>query len=149
SMFPGVTLGLSDHTPGHVTVLGAVALGARVVEKHFTDDRTRKGPDHAFSLDPKLWRGMVDEVAHFRATLGDGEKKIEQNEMETAVLQRRGLRYRKSLSRGHQIEKEDLIALRPCPLDSIPPYKIPEVIGKTLQTDVEEDEAVRQHHLAT
>ena len=51
-MFPSVLLGLSDHTPGHATVLGAVALGARVIEKHFTDDNRREGPDHPFSMTP-------------------------------------------------------------------------------------------------
>jgi sialic acid synthase SpsE len=51
-MYPEIVLGLSDHTPGHATVLGAVALGARMVEKHFTDDKSRTGPDHEFSMDP-------------------------------------------------------------------------------------------------
>ena len=54
--YPDAVLGLSDHTPGHATVLGAVALGARVVEKHFTDDTSREGPDHGFSMDPNTWR---------------------------------------------------------------------------------------------
>ncbi len=59
TLFPEVILGLSDHTPGHGTVLGAVALGARIVEKHFTDDTTRSGPDHSFSMTPVNWREMV------------------------------------------------------------------------------------------
>ncbi len=71
-LFPGVTLGLSDHTPGHVTVLGAVALGARVVEKHFTDDTARVGPDHGFSMDPDTWRAMVDATRLLEAALGSG-----------------------------------------------------------------------------
>ena len=58
-MFPDLVLGLSDHTPGHATVLGAVALGARMIEKHFTDDVGCDGPDHLFSMDPKSWREMV------------------------------------------------------------------------------------------
>ena len=77
AMFPGVTLGLSDHTPGHVTVLGAVALGARVVEKHFTDDTSRVGPDHGFSMDPVTWRAMVDDTRMLEAAPGDGRKKVE------------------------------------------------------------------------
>ena len=52
NLYPGMVLGLSDHTPGHTTVLGAIALGARVIEKHFTDDNDRIGPDHAFSMNP-------------------------------------------------------------------------------------------------
>src|SRR5579864_3464541 len=58
TMFPSVVLGLSDHTSGHATVLGAVAMGARVIEKHFTDDNDREGPDHKFSMNPQSWRDM-------------------------------------------------------------------------------------------
>ena len=57
-----VVLGLSDHTQGHSTVLGAVALGARVIEKHFTDDNGKKGPDHYFSMIPKTWAKMIKET---------------------------------------------------------------------------------------
>ena len=71
-----VILGLSDHTYGHVTVLGAVALGARVVEKHFTDDNQRIGPDHAFSMNFKTWKEMVDQTRILEKTLGDGIKKL-------------------------------------------------------------------------
>ena len=60
--FPGVIIGLSDHTPGHSTVLGAVALGAKVVEKHFTDDNERIGPDHKFSMNPQSWLEMVERT---------------------------------------------------------------------------------------
>lgn len=89
--FPGMTIGLSDHTPGHTTVLGAVTLGARLVEKHFTDDNSRVGPDHAFSMNPSSWREMVDRTRELEAALGDGVKRVEPNEVETRILQRRGL----------------------------------------------------------
>ncbi|MCJ7811225.1 MAG: N-acetylneuraminate synthase family protein, partial [Dehalococcoidia bacterium] len=69
-MFPEVVLGLSDHTHGHATVLGAVALGARVVEKHFTDDMTREGPDHPFSMTPDAWRDMVDRTRELERAMG-------------------------------------------------------------------------------
>src|SRR5258708_7102042 len=69
-MFRSVILGLSDHTPGHATVLGAVAMGARVVEKHFTDDDRREGPDHPFSMTPKSWREMVDRTRELEYALG-------------------------------------------------------------------------------
>ena len=62
SLYPDCVLGLSDHTPGHATTLGAVALGARVIEKHFTDDTAREGPDHPFSMDPFSWREMVERT---------------------------------------------------------------------------------------
>lgn len=88
--FPGMTLGLSDHTPGHTTVLGAVALGARLIEKHFTDDNSLIGPDHAFSMNPQSWREMVRCTRELEAALGDGIKRVEENEKETRILQRRG-----------------------------------------------------------
>ena len=71
--FPQAVLGLSDHTPGHVTAVAAVALGARVIEKHFTDDRSREGPDHGFAMTPATWRDLAtrpipaDGLAPYRA----------------------------------------------------------------------------------
>jgi N-acetylneuraminate synthase len=88
--FPGMTIGLSDHTPGHATVLGAVTLGARLIEKHFTDDNSRIGPDHAFSMNPTTWRDMIDRTRELQAALGGGVKRVEENEKETRILQRRG-----------------------------------------------------------
>ena len=60
--YPDAVLGLSDHTPGHAAVLGAVSLGASVIEKHFTDNNERIGPDHKFALNPYAWREMVDRL---------------------------------------------------------------------------------------
>ena len=130
--FPGVVLGLSDHTPGHVTTLGAIALGARVIEKHFTDDTTRQGPDHGFSLDPVTWRAMVDDTRRLEASLGDGVKVIEANEEKTVVLQRRCVRAARALEAGAVIERSDLEVLRPAPADSVPPQSLDLVVGRTL-----------------
>ena len=71
-MYPSMVLGLSDHTPQHATVLGAVALGASMIEKHFTDDTTRVGPDHAFSMDAVSWREMVDRTRELELAMGQG-----------------------------------------------------------------------------
>src|SRR5439155_16097859 len=89
SMFPSVILGLSDHTPSHATTLGAVALGARVIEKHFTDDNRREGPDHPFSMTPQSWCEMVERTRELESALGSPRKKVEQNERETVVVHRR------------------------------------------------------------
>lgn len=132
-LYPNVTLGLSDHTPGHVTVLGAVALGARAVEKHFTDDTSRVGPDHGFSMDPDTWRAMVDDTRMLEAALGDGQKKIEDNEAQTIVLQRRCVRARRDLPQGTVLTREDLEVLRPAPLESIPAHDVARVVGRTTQ----------------
>lgn len=134
--FPGVVLGLSDHTPGHVTTLGAIALGARVIEKHFTDDTTRMGPDHGFSLDPVTWRAMVDDTRRLEASLGDGVKVIEANEEKTVVLQRRCVRAARALEAGAVIERSDLEVLRPAPADAVPPQSLDLVVGRTLTRDV-------------
>jgi N-acetylneuraminate synthase len=132
SMFPGVTLGLSDHTPGHVTVLGAVALGARVVEKHFTDDTVRVGPDHGFSMDPATWRAMVDDTRMLEAALGDGRKKVEDNESQTVVLQRRCVRAARDLPAGTVLTRDDVEVLRPAPRDAIPAHEVHTVVGRTV-----------------
>jgi len=141
-LFPNAILGLSDHTPGHVAVLGAVSLGARVIEKHFTDDNKRTGPDHYFSLDPDSWKRMVADVRILESALGDGQKKIEENEKDSIVVQRRALRFRRNLQKGTALDREDLIALRPCPKNGVPPYKIDELIGRRLIRDVKFDELV-------
>lgn len=133
NMYPDLVLGLSDHTPGHATVLGAVALGARIVEKHFTDDTSRPGPDHAFSMSPKTWREMVDRTRELENSLGTGVKKVEGNETETVVLQRRAIRVKADLSQGVTLTRESLTFLRPCPADALPPYEVDQVIGKRLR----------------
>ena len=76
AMYPNMILGLSDHTPGHSTVLGAIALGARLIEKHFTDDTTRDGPDHAFSMNPKSWSEMVNRTRELESSLGTESKEL-------------------------------------------------------------------------
>lgn len=133
SMFPNMILGLSDHTPGHATVLGAVALGARIVEKHFTDDMNRVGPDHKFSMDPKSWRDMVDRTRELEAALGSGLKKVEENELQTVILQRRALRLVRDFPAGHVLMHDDLVALRPAPIGALQPYEISLAIGRPLR----------------
>ncbi len=90
--FKNIVLGLSDHTPGHTTVLGAVALGAKVIEKHFTDSNEREGPDHKFSMNPTSWKEMVLRTRELERALGNDDKLIMENEKETVVLQRRAIR---------------------------------------------------------
>ena len=135
-MYPDLVLGLSDHTPGHVTVLGAVTLGARAIEKHFTDDRGREGPDHPFSMDPRGWREMVDRTRDLEQALGDGVKRVEMNESETVVIQRRCLRATRDLPRGTRLSESDLEALRPAPSDAIMPGHLSELEGRTLGRDI-------------
>lgn len=134
AMFPQLILGLSDHTPGHASVLGAVALGARIIEKHFTDDVTRDGPDHKFSMNPQNWREMVERTRELEAALGCGLKKVEENELQTVVLQRRAIRLAQDLPTGHVLKRNDLTILRPAPSNAIQPYEIESILGKKLRT---------------
>lgn len=142
-MYPDMVLGLSDHTPGHATVLGAVALGARIIEKHFTDDTGRPGPDHAFSMNPKTWQEMVDRTRELENSLGNGCKKVEGNEMETAVLQRRAIRLKTDLAQGATLSRESIAVLRPCPTDALPPYEIHKVLGKQLRRSIKAGDYLR------
>jgi len=146
--WPGMPIGLSDHTPGHATVLGAIALGARAIEKHFTDDTTRKGPDHGFAMDPRTWREMVDRARELENALGDGIKRVEENEIESAVVQRRSIRLKRDLSAGTILESDHLVCLRPAPAGSITPSRIRSVLGRRLVHDKVQGAEVRLDDLA-
>ena len=148
SMFPCVILGLSDHTPGHATTLGAVALGARVIEKHFTDDNRREGPDHPFSMTPQSWREMVERTRELESALGSPRKKVEQNERETVVLQRRCLRATRNLPAGAMLSVEVLEALRPAPRDGVMPCELSKVTGKRLKSPLEAGECLTWNAIA-
>ena len=147
AMYPDLVLGLSDHTPGHATVLGAVALGARMIEKHFTDDQSREGPDHGFSMSPVQWRDMVDRTRELERALGKGCKTIEPNEVETAVLQRRALRCTRDLPAGHILTPGDLFPLRPCPKGACEPWEEEAVIGRSLRKGLTKGEHLTWTHL--
>lgn len=142
-MFPDVVLGLSDHTPGLAAVLGAVALGARVIEKHFTDDISREGPDHPFSMSPKTWREMVDRSRELEYALGDACKFIAENERETVIVQRRCVRAAHDLKAGQTLCRECLDVLRPSPPDAIFPFDLEKVIGMRLRSDLAAGEYLR------
>ena len=142
-IFPNVILGLSDHTPGMATALGAVALGAKMIEKHFTDDVTREGPDHKFSMDPLTWKDMVDRTRELENALGGDLKKIEENELDTAILQRRAIRASINLEKGRVLLREDLSVLRPCPPDGIQPYRLSELIGKKISNSIIKGDCIR------
>jgi len=149
ALFPEAVLGLSDHTPGHASTLGAIALGARVIEKHFTDDTGREGPDHKFSMDPQGWRDMVDRSRELEAALGSSYKRIEDNERETAIVQRRGVRARHALEAGHVITRDDLIVVRPATPGAVTPPEVGLLVGKKVWRSLDADEAIRWTDIAS
>ena len=141
--YPKIILGLSDHTIGHATVLGAIALGARMVEKHFTDKNDREGPDHKFSMNPTSWKEMIERSRELENSLGSGEKIIEKNENETVILQRRAIRTKTKLPKGLKLKSADLICLRPCPSNGILPFELKKIVGKTLKKDIEKGDLIK------
>ena len=109
----GIPVGWSDHTPGLTTALGAVALGAPVLEKHFTSDRTLPGPDHLASLEPDALAEYVAATKQLAVALGDGVKVRMPSEQENAVLVRRSWHAARDLRAGTELVGEDLRLLRP------------------------------------
>ena len=138
--YPNIILGLSDHTAGHATTLGAIALGARVIEKHFTDDNNQIGPDHGFAMNPQSWKDMVDRSYELLVSLGDGEKRVEPNEEQSKLVQRRCLRVLTSLKKGHILTENDFIALRPISEGGFEPYEKVNLIGKKLLGNIQAGE---------
>lgn len=136
NMFPNLCVGLSDHTRGHATVVGAVALGCRIIEKHFTDDNTREGPDHGFAMNPDSWQMMVETTRDLERALGSGIKKIEKNEEATVIIQRRCVRITKALRKGDQVTRDCTSMLRPSPLDALEPWELDKYLGRRLTKDV-------------
>ncbi len=136
SMFPEVILGLSDHTHAIAPVLGAVTLGARVIERHFTDSNERQGPDHKFAMNPEKWAYMVEETRILERSLGGADKSVAGNEIETAVIQRRCLRAARNIRAGEVFTREMIDVLRPATPGAIKPDEIPDVVGKRALVDL-------------
>ena len=147
TLFPDIILGLSDHTHGGVTVLGSVALGAKVIEKHFTDDTTRKGPDHPFSMDPTSWRKMVDDTRLLESAMGSSMKKVEDNEKETVILQRRAIRLVITKKEGEVIKLEDIQFQRPCPENAISVNDFSQIIGKKLSKNKDNGDYIKMEDI--
>jgi N-acetylneuraminate synthase len=141
-LFPNVVLGLSDHTSRHATVLGAIAMGARVIEKHFTDDTTREGPDHPFAMDPTTWSEMVARTRELERALGSPLKRVAENEIETVLVQRRCLRAARDIQAGEVFTREMIDVLRPATTDAIRPVEIERVIGTKAGQAISEGEAL-------
>jgi sialic acid synthase SpsE len=135
-IWPNLILGLSDHTAGHATVLGAVALGARVIEKHFTDDNNRVGPDHKFAMNPKSWEEMVVNTRLLEKALGSTEKFIAGNEQDTCVIQRRCLRAARDIKAGEKMTRDMIDVLRPAVKGAILPPEVNNVVGTTAAVDI-------------
>jgi len=133
----GVNVGYSDHTLGIEVPIAAVALGATIIEKHFTLDRTLPGPDHIASLEPIELRAMVTAIRNIELAMsGDGKKEPSESETKNIAIARKSIHINKNLSKGDIITEEDIISLRPG--DGISPMEWENIIGKKLNTDKNE-----------
>lgn len=132
----GVHVGYSDHTLGIEVPIAAVALGAKVIEKHFTLDKSLPGPDHIASLDPSELKSMIQAIRNTElAMAGTGIKEPSQSELNNIAVIRKSLHFRKDLQAGHIINENDLIALRPG--FGVSPMQIEYYLGKKLNQNVE------------
>ena len=127
-----INVGYSDHTLGIEVPIAAVALGAKVIEKHFTLDRNLPGPDHAASLEPLELKKMVEGIRNIEiACSGSGIKEITKSEKQNLLFVRKSLFTKKKIKKGDTLKEELLIALRPG--DGISPMDIPKLKGKTFK----------------
>lgn len=130
-----VKVGYSDHTLGIEVPIAAVALGARVIEKHFTLNRNLPGPDHAASLEPEELKSMVKSIRNIeKAISGNGIKEASKSELKNIDVARKSIHLKRNLDKNSVIKEEDLIALRPG--DGISPMEIDNVIGKRINKDL-------------
>lgn len=136
--FPKCKIGYSDHSNGIEASIAAVALGSKIIEKHFTLDKSMEGPDHKASLDPMELKALVSAIRNIELALGDGIKEPKGKEYEVKEIARRSIHSLKFIPKGKTIEIDDLVMKRP--ENGISPFDINTVLGKTAKVDIQEDE---------
>ena len=136
----GVEVGYSDHTKGIEVPIAAVAMGAAVIEKHFTLDRNMEGPDHKASLEPQELKQMVDSIRHIEAALGSGDKKPSPSEKKNMAVARKSIVAAKRIKAGDILTEENITVKRPG--NGICPMRWKEVLGTRAVRDFEEDELI-------
>jgi N,N'-diacetyllegionaminate synthase len=142
----GLPVGYSDHTPGIEIAIAAVAMGAEVIEKHFTLDRGLPGPDHAASLEPGELAEMVQAIRHVEAALGNGIKTPAPCEVPNIGVARKSIVADRNLPAGHRISEDDLRVKRPG--TGLAPRLLDQVVGRMLRNAVQKDELIRWDQLA-
>ena len=136
----GVRVGYSDHTLGTEVPVAAVAMGARVIEKHFTLDRSAEGPDHRASLEPQELADMVSRIRHVEAALGDGIKRVSESEKKNRELVRKGVYAATRIKKGEGFSAENVTTKRPAHATDAAQWA--RVMQATAQRDYEPDEAI-------
>lgn len=137
----GYDVGYSDHTKGIEVPIAAVALGATVIEKHFTLDNNMIGPDHKASLQPDELKKMVESIRNIELSLGDGRKVVANSEKENMSIARKSIVAKKSIRKGQLLSEENITVKRPG--DGISPMKWFDILGTVAIRDFEEDELIQ------
>lgn len=141
-----VSVGYSDHTMGIEIPIAAAAMGAKVIEKHFTLDRNLPGPDHKASLEPSELKAMVSSIRNIElAVSGSGQKEPSESEFKNILTARKSIHLKKGLKKGDKIKEEDMIALRPG--DGISPMEWKNVIGKKLIKDYQVNSSLKKDYI--
>lgn len=133
-------VGYSDHTEGIEVPVAAAAMGAEILEKHFTLDKTLEGPDHKASLEPEELAQMVAQVRHIELALGDGEKKPAEAEFANLAIARKSIVAKRAIRKGELFSEENLTTKRPG--NGISPMRWCEVLGMAAPRDFGEDELI-------
>lgn len=133
-------VGYSDHTQGIEISIAAVAMGASVIEKHFTLDRQMEGPDHKASLEPDELKAMVKAIRNVELAIGSGEKKPTELEKKNMLIARKSIHAKRNIVKGERFSEENLIVKRPG--HGISPMRWYEVIGQQAPRDFKEDELI-------
>ena len=140
AVFPGVNIGYSDHTVGIEVPIAAVALGASVIEKHFTLDKNMKGPDHKASLEPDELKAMVHAIRNIEKALGSGLKKPSPSELKNKLIARKSIFADRDICKGELFTEENLTVKRPS--TGISPMRWDEVIGQRASKEYKHDELI-------
>jgi N-acetylneuraminate synthase len=144
--FPQLDVGYSDHTVGPVASLCAAAMGARILEKHFTWDRKAEGPDHMLSADPAEMKAIVEGVRQFERMRGDGEKKPAPSEATTRRNNRKSIVLERPIRAGERITAAHIAVKRPG--YGIPPKHLDELVGRAVRRDLQADDVLTWEDLA-
>lgn len=144
--FPGLDVGYSDHTLSPVASLCAVAMGARVIERHFTLDKNASGPDHRLSADPAEMKWLVDAVRTYEVMRGSGIKRPADSERTTRINNRKSVVSTRDLAAGTQLARDDLEIKRPG--RGIAPKHVDSLVGRTLRRDIARDHILTWDDLA-
>ena len=136
----GTIVGYSDHTRGIEVPIAAVALGAQVIEKHFTLDRNMHGPDHKASLEPNELKAMVDAIRNIEQALGTGQKTVSESERANIVVARKSIVAKVSIKKGDVLTDDNLIVKRPG--TGISPMQWKTVVGTRAIKDYQPDELI-------